>query len=181
MMAETQEGLCEEEDAHMGSLRVLNAINVRKESPAVGAKNKVRVESPKIEARSNKSKRAPKVEAKGKLRTKSKAETNGLRFVNTIVNDIFTRALVDTGATHNFISVDEAKRLGLEMMKDNGWIKAANEDDKPISGIRRGVKAKIGEWEENGGRVMHGGNGARHKKWNQDDVRNAAREQLQGV
>ena len=66
MMAETENGPCEEEDVHMGSLRVLNAINARKESPTVEAKTKVRVESPTIEA---KSKRAPKVETKGKGRS----------------------------------------------------------------------------------------------------------------
>ncbi|GJW46074.1 putative retrotransposon gag domain, aspartic peptidase domain protein [Tanacetum coccineum] len=61
--------------------------------------------------------------------------------------DISTRALVDTGATHNFISVDEAKRLGLEMTKDSGWIKAANEVAKAISGVARDVKTKIEGWE----------------------------------
>ncbi|GJU87434.1 gag-aspartyl protease domain-containing protein [Tanacetum coccineum] len=131
----------------MGSLRVLNAINARKDSPAVGAKNKVRVEPRKIEAKSNKSKRAPKVETKGKPRTKSKEEANGLRFVSLILNEISTRALVDTGASHNFISVDEAKRLGLETTKDSGWIKAINGDAKAISGVARGVKAKIKGWE----------------------------------
>ncbi|GJX79456.1 gag-aspartyl protease domain-containing protein [Tanacetum coccineum] len=137
MMAEMEEGPCEGEDAHMGSLRVLNAINARKESPVVRAENKVRVKSRKIEAKRNKNKREPKVETKGKLRTKSKAEANGLRFVSTIVNKISTRALVDTGATHNFISVDEAKRLGLEMTKDSRWIKFVNGDAKAISGVAR--------------------------------------------
>ncbi|GJT15211.1 hypothetical protein Tco_0873917 [Tanacetum coccineum] len=75
---------------------------ITKESPAVGAKNKVRVESPKIRA---KSKRAPKVETK-----------------------------------------DEAKRLGLETMKDIGWIKAVNGDAKAISGVAQGVKPKIEGW-----------------------------------
>ncbi|GJW10521.1 acetyl-CoA acetyltransferase, cytosolic 1-like protein [Tanacetum coccineum] len=112
MMAKTEEGPCEEEeDAHMGSLRVLNAINVRKESPTVEAKN-------------NKSKRAHTVETKTS-----------------------TRALVDTGASHNFISVDEAKRLGLETTKDSGWIKAVNGGAKAISGVARGMKTKIGGWE----------------------------------
>ena len=144
MMANTEESPCEEEDAHLGSLRILNAINARKELPTVEAKNKVRVMSSKIDA---KRQRAPMVETKGKPRTKSKAKANGLRFVSTIVNGISTRALVDTGATHNFISVDEAKRLGLKTMEDSGWIKAANGDAKPIRGVARGVKAKIGEWE----------------------------------
>ncbi|TXG47605.1 hypothetical protein EZV62_026899 [Acer yangbiense] len=36
------------------------------------------------------------------------------------------RVMQDTGATHNFISVDEAKRLGLRITNDKGAIKAAN-------------------------------------------------------
>ncbi|GJS52844.1 gag-aspartyl protease domain-containing protein [Tanacetum coccineum] len=78
---------------------------------------------------------------------KSKVEANGLRFVSTIVNEISTRALVDTGATRNFISVDEAKRVGLETMKDSGWIKAVNGDVKAISGVAQGVETKIEGWE----------------------------------
>ncbi|GJX43660.1 putative retrotransposon gag domain, aspartic peptidase domain protein [Tanacetum coccineum] len=166
MMAETEEGSCEEEDAHMGSMRVLNAINARKESPTVGAKNNVRVESPKIEAKSNKSKRAPKVETKGNPRTKSKAEATGLRF--------------------------EAKRLGLETMKDNGWIKAVNGDAKAISVVAQGVKTKIEIWEGeldllvvpmDDYKLVPGMEffDKRHKEWSQDNVRNVARERLQGV
>ncbi|GJT24953.1 hypothetical protein Tco_0894890 [Tanacetum coccineum] len=106
MMAETKDGPCEEEDVHMASLRVLNAINASKKSRAMGEKNKVRVESRKIEAKSNNSKRVPNVETK-----------------------------------------DEAKRLGLETTKDSGWIKAANEVAKAISGVARDVKTKIEGWE----------------------------------
>ena len=51
MMANTEESPCEEEDAHLGSLRILNAINAWKELPTVEAKNKVRVMSSKIDAK----------------------------------------------------------------------------------------------------------------------------------
>nr|GEW93816.1 hypothetical protein [Tanacetum cinerariifolium] len=100
----TKEDPCEDEDAYRESLRVLNAINARNDPPIIEAKNNVRVESPKIE-------------------DKSKRET-----------EISTRALVDTGATYNRISVDEAKILGLETVEDSGWIKAVNGDVKPNSG-----------------------------------------------
>nr|GEW30247.1 Gag-Asp_proteas domain-containing protein [Tanacetum cinerariifolium] len=103
----------------MGSLRVLNAINARKESPVMQAKNKVKVDSPKIEAKSNKRKREPKVETKGKPRMKSKVDGNGLRFVSTTVNEISTRALVFTGATRELdlsvVPMDDYKLvLGME-------------------------------------------------------------------
>ncbi|GKE25836.1 hypothetical protein Tco_1441220 [Tanacetum coccineum] len=118
-----------------GLLRMFNAINVRNESPLVEPKNKVRVESPKIEAKSNMRKITPKVETKVKPRTNSKAKANGIRFVSTIVNQISTRALFVTRATHNFSSVNEAKKLRLETMEDIELIKAINEDVKPISGV----------------------------------------------
>lgn len=56
------------------------------------------------------------------------------------------RALVDSGATYNFVSVDEAKRLGLNTVKEGGFIKAVNSGAKPICGVARRVKAKVGEW-----------------------------------
>ena len=48
IMEKTKSVSCEEDDAHMGSLRIFNAINARKESPTVEAKNKVSVKPPKI-------------------------------------------------------------------------------------------------------------------------------------
>lgn len=38
-----------------------------------------------------------------------------LMYVNAKINDQFVRALLDTGAMHNFVSVDEAKCLGFAM------------------------------------------------------------------
>lgn len=40
----------------------------------------------------------------------SKPQTKGLMYVEATVNGKPTRAMVDTGATHNFISMEEAKR-----------------------------------------------------------------------
>lgn len=52
--------------------------------------------------------------------------------------------LVDSGATHNFVLVDEAKRLGLKIVREGGTIKAMNSGMKHIYGVSRDVKAKIG-------------------------------------
>lgn len=46
--------------------------------------------------------------------------------MDVILNGRATRALVDTGATHNFISEPEAKWLGLNFEKDMSKIKPVN-------------------------------------------------------
>nr|GFA33688.1 putative reverse transcriptase domain-containing protein [Tanacetum cinerariifolium] len=57
------------------------------------------------------------------------------------------RALVDSGATHNFVAVDEAERLGINATKGSGTIKVVNSMAKPIHGVAKDAQAKIGEWE----------------------------------
>ncbi|KAE8724094.1 hypothetical protein F3Y22_tig00010927pilonHSYRG00135 [Hibiscus syriacus] len=50
------------------------------------------------------------------LKAKSLTPTpsNGLMYVEALINEKLTRAMVDTGATHNFVSKDKANRLGLK-------------------------------------------------------------------
>ncbi|KAL4199179.1 hypothetical protein AMTRI_Chr03g49890 [Amborella trichopoda] len=55
-------------------------------------------------------------------------------------------AMVDTGATHNFISGDEAKRLGLHLEKDSSRLKAVNSEAKPLLGVAKAVELKLGGW-----------------------------------
>lgn len=54
------------------------------------------------------------------------------------------RVLVDSGVIQNFISVDEAKRLGVNYVKGDGSIKAVNSTAKPVAGVTHDVEAKIG-------------------------------------
>ncbi|KAF5806142.1 putative transcription factor interactor and regulator CCHC(Zn) family [Helianthus annuus] len=70
----------------------------------------------------------------------------GLRFVSIEIKGETLKALVDTGASHNIMSLSEAKRLGLRITPQEGWIKAADGEPILIEGIAWGVKAKIGEW-----------------------------------
>lgn len=65
-----------------------------------------------------------------------------------IVNKISKRDLVNTRVTHNFISVDEAKRLWVKTMEESGWIKATNGEAKQMNGVEQSVKAKIGDGKE---------------------------------
>ncbi|WKA10666.1 hypothetical protein VitviT2T_028228 [Vitis vinifera] len=74
-------------------------------------------------------------------------QSKGLMYVEALVNGKATKALVDTGATHNFVSEDEAKRLELQASKEGGWLKAVNSAAKASHGVARGVTMHIGSWE----------------------------------
>ncbi|GJS97949.1 putative retrotransposon gag domain, aspartic peptidase domain protein [Tanacetum coccineum] len=83
-----------------------------------------------------------------KAKTKvSKVVGKSLQYVEATINDVKVRALVDFGATYNFVTVDEAERLGITATKGSGTIKAVNSPAKPIQGVAKDVRAKIGEWE----------------------------------
>ncbi len=55
--------------------------------------------------------------------TAKKSEGKGLMFIDAAINGKAAKSvMIDTGATHNFISVMEARRLGLKLDKDPGRI-----------------------------------------------------------
>ncbi|CAA6675768.1 unnamed protein product [Spirodela intermedia] len=51
-----------------------------------------------------------------------------LLFVKVIINSTLTKALVDLGVTHNFLSEKEAHRLKLSLVCTNNKIKAINSE-----------------------------------------------------
>lgn len=55
-------------------------------------------------------------------------------------------ALVDTSATHNFVSVEEAYKLLLKVKEGKGWKKAVNLEAKPVCGLARSVTITTGIW-----------------------------------
>ncbi|KAK3021939.1 hypothetical protein RJ639_046138 [Escallonia herrerae] len=71
----------------------------------------------------------------------------GLMYVDIKVNGKAIRAMVDTRATHNYISSTEVERLGLTLEKGCGWVKAINSAAQPVTGIARSVLIKIGPYE----------------------------------
>ncbi|GKC67303.1 putative retrotransposon gag domain, aspartic peptidase domain protein, partial [Tanacetum coccineum] len=71
----------------------------------------------------------------------------GLQYMEATINGVKVCALVDSGATHNFVADDEAKRLGINATKGSGSIKAVNSLAKAIHGVAKDVWEKIGEWE----------------------------------
>ncbi|GKB07141.1 putative retrotransposon gag domain, aspartic peptidase domain protein [Tanacetum coccineum] len=68
----------------------------------------------------------------------------GLQYLEATINGVKVRALVDSGATRNFLADDEAKRLGITTTKGSGTIKAVNSMAKPIQRVAKDVWAKIG-------------------------------------
>ena len=79
--------------------------------------------------------------------TKKHPQSKGLMYVEAQVNGMSAKAMIDTGATHNFVSEEEARRLKLRTSKEAGWLKAVNSIAKPSQGVAHGVTMKIGSWE----------------------------------
>ncbi|KAK3032777.1 hypothetical protein RJ639_035722 [Escallonia herrerae] len=71
----------------------------------------------------------------------------GLMYVDIKVDGKAIRAMVDTRATHNYISSTEVERLGLTLEKGCGQVKAINSAAQPVVGIARSVLIKIGAYE----------------------------------
>ncbi|GJX77241.1 RNA-directed DNA polymerase, eukaryota, reverse transcriptase zinc-binding domain protein [Tanacetum coccineum] len=79
-----------------------------------------------------------------KAKTKvPKVVEKGLQYVEATINCVKVRALVDSGATHNFMADDEAKRLGINDTKGSGTIKAVNSPAKATHGVAKDIRAKI--------------------------------------
>ncbi|KAK3020636.1 hypothetical protein RJ639_047857 [Escallonia herrerae] len=78
---------------------------------------------------------------------KGEVPGKGLMYVDIKVNGKAIRAMVDTGATHNYISSTEVERLGLTLEKGCGRVKAINSAAQPVAGIARSVLIKIGPYE----------------------------------
>jgi hypothetical protein len=79
------------------------------------------------------------------IRQESRSDTR-LMFVNVKVNGQVVREMVDTGATHNFLSDRIVARLGLRVDKGNSKMKAVNYEAKPIVRVAKIVPLQIGEW-----------------------------------
>ncbi|KAF3781173.1 hypothetical protein EJ110_NYTH34457 [Nymphaea thermarum] len=69
-----------------------------------------------------------------------------LMCIEILVNGRPTIAMVDTGATHNFISEEEVGRLGLTRGKGESRVKAVNSEARPIYFIVRDAVVKIEGW-----------------------------------
>ncbi|KAL6319749.1 hypothetical protein AAG906_036807 [Vitis piasezkii] len=71
-----------------------------------------------------------------------------LMHIHAIVNGVQVKALVDSGATHNFVATKEAAKLGLKLEEDTSRIKAVNSKAQKIQGVAKNVPMQIGDWKE---------------------------------
>ncbi|KAK2997309.1 hypothetical protein RJ639_025119 [Escallonia herrerae] len=78
---------------------------------------------------------------------KSNVPRKGLMYVDIKVNGKAIRAMVDTGATHNYIFSTEMERLGLTLEKGCGQVKAINSTAQLVAGIARSILIKIGPYK----------------------------------
>ncbi|ERN14640.1 hypothetical protein AMTR_s00038p00194690 [Amborella trichopoda] len=77
---------------------------------------------------------------------KAKAPSKGLMFIEVQINGKAMRVMIDTRASHNFVSTEEANRPGLQFAKEMEWVKVVNSEAKPIRGMVLGVDIRLGPW-----------------------------------
>ena len=77
----------------------------------------------------------------------AKATHKGLMYVELLSSGQKIVALVDSGATHNFISTRETTRLGLKLAKDDNKLKAVNSQAQETHGLVKNVAIQMGDWK----------------------------------
>ncbi|KAK2985469.1 hypothetical protein RJ640_030996 [Escallonia rubra] len=93
-------------------------------------------------------KRAPKEECAASPDGRGTSfQEQGVAYVEAKLNGKPAHVMVDTGATHNFITMDEAERLGLNVVDGEGWLKPVNAEAKPLQGMVRRVEICLGKWK----------------------------------
>ncbi|KAK3027436.1 hypothetical protein RJ639_042076 [Escallonia herrerae] len=80
--------------------------------------------------------------AKGKKSKKRRSLLNATMDVAERTQE----ALVDTGATHNFMSSRVTEWLGLKPTKDESWFTTVNAEERSTKGVVKNVNLRIGGW-----------------------------------
>ena len=75
-----------------------------------------------------------------------KSWMNSLGFVDLMVHGKTIQALVDTGATHNFMTTRLEKEVGLMIFLSNEEVKSVNSRAK-VAGLAHEVPVKIKDWK----------------------------------
>uniref|UniRef100_A0A803KUA4 Uncharacterized protein n=1 Tax=Chenopodium quinoa TaxID=63459 RepID=A0A803KUA4_CHEQI len=89
----------------------------------------------------------PKGEAHSINEEASVKQQGNLVFVNGEVNGCYARLLVDSGASHNFLSLREAKDLGIKFTKGGGEMKVVNAESTPLHLKAWKVHIHLGKWK----------------------------------
>ncbi|XP_075092690.1 uncharacterized protein LOC107763230 [Nicotiana tabacum] len=98
----------------------------------------------------NPKKKAFPTDKKGKGKADERPLTSQKRtlmFVDMKVNGRPIRALIDTGASHNYLASTQVQRLGLAVQKCKGRVKAINSPSQQVSGIAKEVPIKLGPYK----------------------------------
>ena len=70
-----------------------------------------------------------------------------LMFVETLVNGVRVKVMVDSSAIHNFVATRESQRLGLNLEEDTSQIKAVTRKAQKIQGVAKNVPLQVGKWK----------------------------------
>lgn len=73
-------------------------------------------------------------------------DPTGLSFVSAGINGHTVMALVDSGATHNFMKDSVAKRLDLKLEESPNAVKAVNSKVAKVIGKAKDVSMRLGDW-----------------------------------
>lgn len=68
----------------------------------------------------------------------------GRLFAEAKIRGHTVKALVDTGADNNFLTLQEAKRMGIRYETGRSWIKGVNSAPTETFGVARNVKVSLG-------------------------------------
>ncbi|KAL0283024.1 UNVERIFIED_CONTAM: Transposon Tf2-12 polyprotein [Sesamum radiatum] len=74
-------------------------------------------------------------------------QKKGLMFVDVKIDGKPIHAMIDTGATHNYLASAKVERLGLVLEKGVGRVKAIKSAAQPIAGVAKSVLIKVGPFE----------------------------------
>ncbi|XP_068649107.1 uncharacterized protein [Aristolochia californica] len=81
-----------------------------------------------------------------KVSVKVARPNRNLIYLDVLINGFQVKATVDTWATHNFVSEEEARRLKLKATRDRSRMKAVKSTVRQVSRVAKVVSASIGEW-----------------------------------
>ena len=73
-------------------------------------------------------------------------ERNSLEYVQMKVEGADMLTMVDNGATHNFMSEDIARRIGLKFVPVKEKMKTMNSPPNCVLGVAEKVDTTLGEW-----------------------------------